>query len=62
MSIQYGDDKLPYIDMGKGYTIRLEYEEVTDEKYLEKARVELRETPEIKEQAIKELKELLRGQ
>lgn len=62
MSIKYGDDKLPYIDLGKDYKIRLEYEEVTDEKYVEKARVELRETPEVKQQAIMELKELLRGQ
>ena len=61
MSIKYGDDKLPYIDLGKDYKIRLEYEEITDEKYLEKARVELRETPEVKQQAIMELKELLRG-
>lgn len=61
MSIKYGDDKLPYIDLGKDYKIRLEYEEVTDAKYLEKARVELRETPEVKQQAIMELKELLRG-
>lgn len=61
MSIKYGDDKLPYIDLGKDYKIRLEYEEVTDEKYVEKARVELRETPEVKQQAIMELKELLRG-
>lgn len=61
MSIKYGADKLPYIDLGKDYKIRLEYEEVTDAKYLEKARVELRETPEVKQQAIMELKELLRG-
>lgn len=61
MSIKYGDDKLPYIDIGQGYKIRLEYEECSDEKDLEKARVELRETPEVKQQAIKELKELLRG-
>lgn len=61
MSIEYGDDKLPYINIGKGYKIRLEYEEVTEEKYLKKAHEELRETADVKQQAIKELKELLRG-
>lgn len=62
MSIQFGDDKLPFVDLGDGYKIRLEYEEIRDEKYLEKARIELRETPEVKAEAIKELKELLRGE
>jgi hypothetical protein len=61
MSIKYGEDKLPYVDLGDGYKIRLEYEEIRDEKYLEKARIELRETPEVKEEALKKLKELLKG-
>lgn len=61
MSVKFSADKLPYIDLSDGYQIRLEYEEIRDEKYLEKARIELRETPEIKAEAIKELKELLKG-
>lgn len=62
MSIKYGEDKLPYVDLGDGYKIRLEYEEIRDEKYLEKARIELRETPETKAEGLKQLKELLRGE
>ncbi|XP_070501698.1 alpha-tocopherol transfer protein-like [Chironomus tepperi] len=62
MSIVYGDDKIPYIDLGKDYKIRLEYEDVVDEKYLAKAKEELRETPENKAKGLKELKELIRSE
>ena len=62
MSIKFGEDKLPFVDLGHGYKIRLEYEQIRDEKYLEKARIELRETDEVKEAALKELKELLKGE
>lgn len=61
MSIEIGEDKIPYIDLGKNYKIRLEYEDVLDEKYLKKAKEELRETPELKEQAIEELRELVKS-
>ncbi|KAG5668865.1 hypothetical protein PVAND_016785 [Polypedilum vanderplanki] len=57
--IKYDEKKQPYIDLGKGYKIRLEDEEVTDEKVLEKARIELREESEIQKEAISELKELI---
>lgn len=49
-------------DLGKGYQIRLEYEDITDEKYLEKARNELRESPENIENGIKIFKELVKGE
>lgn len=61
MSMKYGEDKLPFIDLGNGYNIRLEYEEIRDDKYLEKARIELRETTEVKVEALKEIKQLLKG-
>lgn len=61
MSIKVGDDQVPYIDVGDNYKIRLEYEEVTDEFYIEKARTELRETPENIAVSLKELRELLQG-
>ncbi|CAO1371767.1 unnamed protein product [Diamesa hyperborea] len=62
MSIKVGDDQVPYIDVGDNYKIRLEYEEVTDELYIEKARTELRETPENIATSLKELRELLQGE
>ena len=61
MSIQYGDDEVPFIDLGSGFKIRLENEEVTDEVFVEKARTELRETPELKEESLKELRLLLQS-
>lgn len=61
MSIKVGDDNVPYIDVGDNYKIRLEYEEVTDEFFIEKARTELRETPENIAASLKELRELLQG-
>lgn len=62
MSIEVGDDKIPYIDLGDGYIIRLEYEDLKDEKYIEKARTELRETPEVVKDAIEELRQLIKGE
>lgn len=62
MSIHHGEDGIPFIDLGKGYKIRLEYEDLTDEKYLEKARTELRETPEIVEKSLAEFRQLIKGE
>lgn len=56
-SLKYDENNVPYIDLGK-YTIRLERDEPTEEAK-EKARIELRETPEIVEKACKELRELI---
>lgn len=57
-TLKYDENNLPYIDLGK-YKMRLEREEPTNE-VLEKARIELRETPEIVEKAFKELRELIK--
>lgn len=62
MSIEFGDDKIPFIDLGKGFKIRLEYEEITDEKYVTKAKDELRETPELLQKSLEEFKEMIRSQ
>lgn len=62
MSIQFGEDKIPFIDLGDGYKIRLEYEDLTDEKYIEKARNELRESPEAIRTGIEELRALIKGE
>lgn len=61
MSIKVGDDKIPFIDLGGGYQIRLEYEELSDEKYIEKARIELRESPELAKSSVAELRGLIKG-
>lgn len=52
-------DELPRIQIGD-FTLELEIGELSAEKQ-EVARIELRETPEVKSQAIKELRELLKG-
>lgn len=62
MSIKIGDDNVPYIDLGYDYKIRLEYEEVTDEVSIAKAKNELRETPEIVAAALAELRRLLHAE
>jgi len=61
MSIVYGDHKQPYIDLGQNYTISLNYGDILDEKHLFVSKEDLRETPEIREQALKELRELIEG-
>lgn len=53
-------DKTPIIDLGHGYIVRLEREELDDETK-KKAEKELRETDEIKKAAIKDLSMLLSG-
>jgi len=61
MSIEYGDDKIPFINLGNGYNIRLEYEELSDEKFVEKAKIELRESEELVAEAIAQFRELVKG-
>lgn len=59
MSIVIAEDKIPFIDLGDGYKVRLEYEDLTDEKYIEKAKNELRETPDVVKNAVEELRQLI---
>ena len=61
MSIVYGNDKHPYIDLGQNYKVSLNYADILNEKDLALAKEDLRETPEIREQALKELRELIEG-
>lgn len=60
MEINFDENGAPYVDWG-GNTIRLEREPVTEPVLIEKAEKELRETPELREQALRELRELLKG-
>lgn len=62
MSIVFGDDKIPFIDLGDDYKIRLEYEDLIDETYIEKAKNELRESPETVKNGIEELRNLIKGE
>lgn len=49
-----------FLQMGE-YVLRFESEEFGEE-YEERARLELRETPEVKQEAIAKLRELLKGE
>lgn len=53
-------DQTPIIDLGNGYTVRLERDELDEATQL-KALTELRETEEVKKAAIKEFTLLLSG-
>lgn len=55
-TLKFDENKVPYIDLGKDYYVRLENDEFTDVKSKEKAARELRETPEVVAEALKELK------
>lgn len=58
--MKYDQNGVAFIDLGGGNLVRLEREEL-EEKDREKARVELRETPDVKEKAFKQLSTLLQG-
>lgn len=58
--ISYDDNQLPYIDLGSA-KIRMDKEQAP-EWALKKAQDELRELPGIKEEAIKELRELIQAE
>lgn len=58
--ISYDEQKLPYIDLGSA-KIRMDKEQAP-EWALKKAQDELREVPGVKEQAIKDLRELIQSE
>lgn len=61
MALRFDGNKLPYIDLGKDVHLKLDFTEYSDKKSLDKAQEELRETPEVVETALKELRVLLSG-
>ncbi|CAK1544175.1 unnamed protein product [Leptosia nina] len=61
MGLEYNADGTPYVLWG-GHRIELERDPLTEKCYTEKAEKELRETPENVEKALKELRELLKGE
>lgn len=60
MSIKYDHHNSAYIDVGGGFIIRLEKDQL-NEAQQERAKIELRETPENVEIGKRELKELLKS-
>lgn len=62
MSIAFTDWKHPYIDLGQNYKVSFDYKlKIEDEKVLAKAKEDLRETPEVREEALRELRELIKS-
>lgn len=59
-NLKFDANNLPYIPLGE-LTVRLENEEPSDA-VREKARIELRETPEVSAAAIDELRALIKGE
>lgn len=60
MEVKYDTDGEPYVMWG-GHKLRLEKYPLTDKKDIEKAKKELRESPEIVPAALVELRKLLNG-
>ncbi|KAL7010842.1 hypothetical protein ACKWTF_013973 [Chironomus riparius] len=60
--LKFDSNNKPYADLGNGFKIRLEEEPVVDEKYLQKAKIELREDPEVVNEALFELRELIKAE
>jgi hypothetical protein len=60
MIIQYFDNKVPYLDLGEKVLFYLETDELSDENYVKKAFEELRETPELMQKSLAELKEFIK--
>lgn len=60
MSLKFDSNNVPFIEVGQGYVIRLEAEQL-DGASVEKAEKELRETPENITEGLKQLRILLQG-
>lgn len=60
MEIQFGSDGVPFVTWG-GNKIMLELNPIDDEASKAKAEKELRETPEVVEQALADLRQLLKS-
>lgn len=59
MALQFESDGTPFV-MWAEHKIKLEKSPITEDFYVEKARTELRETPENIENGIRELRQLLK--
>ena len=59
-SIKLDSNQVPYIDLGKNFAIRLQ-REAPEDWALEKAKLELRESDEVRDKAMQELKLLIQS-
>lgn len=59
LCVELGSDNIPYVQLGE-YKLRLDLEDLNEE-YQERARLELRETPENVEGALVALRGLIKG-
>ncbi|XP_058453640.1 retinaldehyde-binding protein 1-like [Malaya genurostris] len=60
MALRFDDDQNPFIDLGQGRKIALDFAEYSDKASLDKASDELRESAEVVENSLGELRELLK--
>lgn len=60
MAMKFDEDGVPFVMWGSN-KIQLETNPVSEKKIIEKAEKELRETPEVVEKALAELRELIKG-
>lgn len=60
MEMKLDSDGTPFVMWGDN-KIQLETKPISDEAVIKTASIELRETPEVAEQALKELRQLLKG-
>jgi hypothetical protein len=59
LCVAVGEDNVPFIQLGD-HQLRLDLEDL-DETYKERAKNELRETPEVVENALRQFRELIIG-
>ncbi|XP_053692562.1 retinaldehyde-binding protein 1-like [Sabethes cyaneus] len=62
MALKFDESKVPFIDLGNDLRISLDFTEYSDEQSLDKGRKELRESPEIVDNALKDLRQLLKSE
>lgn len=60
VKMEVGEDDIPFLRLSEDYTLRLDLEELDDE-YRKRATKDLRETPENVREALKTIRQLIKG-
>lgn len=60
VKMEVGEDDIPFLRLSEDYTLRLDLEELDDE-YKKRATKDLRETPENVREALKTIRQLIKG-